>query len=45
MANIKDIAAYAETSAQKLGIAKYYIYGSSVDDTSVQVDKGEPETG
>ena len=43
MANIQDIAAYAETSAQKLGIAKYDIYGSSVDDTSVQVDKGEPK--
>ena len=43
MANIQNIAAYAETSAKKLGIAKYDIYGSSVDDTSVQVDKGEPK--
>ena len=43
MANIQEIASYAETSAQKLGIAKYDIYGSSVDDTSVQVDKGKPK--
>ncbi|MEO0536042.1 MAG: TldD/PmbA family protein [Cyanobacteria bacterium P01_A01_bin.123] len=43
MTQIQDIAAQAETTAKKLGIAKYDIYGSSVDETSVQVDRGEPK--
>ncbi|TVP69777.1 MAG: TldD/PmbA family protein [Leptolyngbya sp. LCM1.Bin17] len=43
MPTIQDIATYAETSAKKLGIAKYDVYGSSVDETSVQVDKGDPK--
>jgi PmbA protein len=43
MPTIQDIAAYAEASAKKLGIAKYDVYGSSVDETSVQVDKGDPK--
>ncbi|MBD2257625.1 TldD/PmbA family protein [Pseudanabaena sp. FACHB-2040] len=43
MPTVQDIAAYAETSAKKLGIHKYDVYGSSVDETSVQVDKGEPK--
>lgn len=43
MPTITDIATYAESSAQKLGIAKYDLYGSSVDETSVQVDKGNPK--
>ena len=43
MPTIQDIAAYAESSAKKLGIAKYDVYGSSVDETSVQVDKGDPK--
>jgi PmbA protein len=43
MPTIQDIATYAETSAKKLGIHKYDVYGSSVDETSVQVDKGEPK--
>ncbi len=43
MPTIQDIAAYAETSAKKLGITKYDVYGSSVDETSVQVDKGDPK--
>lgn len=43
MAKIQTIAKQAETIAQKLSISKYDIYGSSVDETSVQVDKGEPK--
>lgn len=40
---IAEIANYAQTSAEKLGIDKFDIYGSSVDETSVQVDTGEPK--
>jgi PmbA protein len=43
MPTVKDIASYAETSAKKLGITKYDVYGSSVDETSVQVDRGDPK--
>lgn len=43
MAKIQTIAQQAEAIAQKLSIAKYDIYGSSVDETSVQVDKGKPK--
>ncbi|MGB3293811.1 MAG: TldD/PmbA family protein [Phormidesmis sp.] len=43
MSNIQTIAKQAEAIAHKLSIAKYDIYGSSVDETSVQVDKGEPK--
>jgi len=43
MPTVQDIATSAETSARKLGIGKYDLYGASVDETSVQVDKGEPK--
>ena len=43
MTKIAEIASYAQTSAEKLGIDKFDIYGSSVDETSVQVDTGEPK--
>lgn len=43
MSNIQTIAKQAEALAHKLSIAKYDIYGSSVDEASVQVDKGEPK--
>ncbi|MEM9927117.1 MAG: TldD/PmbA family protein [Cyanobacteria bacterium P01_D01_bin.50] len=43
MPNIKEIATSAKESAEKLGIEKFDIYGSSVDSTSVQVDRGEPK--
>ncbi len=43
MAKVQTIAQQAEAIAHKLSIAKYDIYGSSVDETSVQVDKGEPK--
>jgi PmbA protein len=40
---ISELANYAKDSASKLGIHKFDIYGSSVDETSVQVDGGEPK--
>ncbi|HEY9799202.1 MAG TPA: TldD/PmbA family protein [Leptolyngbyaceae cyanobacterium] len=43
MPNIHEIANFAKDNAQKLGIQKFDIYGSTVDETSVQVDKGEPK--
>ncbi|ADI63688.1 TldD/PmbA family protein [Trichormus azollae] len=43
MSNIREIATYAQQNATKLGIQKFDIYGSTVDDTSVQVDQGEPK--
>ena len=43
MPTLQDIATYAEDSAKKQGIHKYDLYGSSVDETSVQVDRGEPK--
>jgi PmbA protein len=43
MAKVQTISQQAEAIAQKLSIAKYDIYGSSVDETSVQVDKGKPK--
>jgi PmbA protein len=42
MAKIQEIASAAKSSANKLGIKKFDIYGSAVDYTSVQVDQGEP---
>ncbi|WP_008310952.1 TldD/PmbA family protein [Leptolyngbya sp. PCC 6406] len=43
MPTIQDIATAAEKAAKTLGISKYDVYGSAVDETSVQVDKGEPK--
>ncbi len=43
MPKIDDIAASARETAQKLGIKKYDVYGSAIDETSVQVDLGEPQ--
>jgi PmbA protein len=43
MSNVTEIAAAAESIAQQLGIKKYDIFGSTVDETSVQVDTGEPK--
>jgi PmbA protein len=42
MTNITTIASAAKTAADKLGIQKFDIYGSAVDETSVQVDQGQP---
>lgn len=43
MLDIDNLAAQAAAIAQKLNIAKYDIYGSAVDSTSVQIDQGEPK--
>ncbi|HIK30827.1 MAG TPA: TldD/PmbA family protein [Oscillatoriales cyanobacterium M59_W2019_021] len=43
MPSVADLASQTREIAQKLGIQKYDIYGSSVDETSVQVDRGEPK--
>lgn len=43
MPNINDLVNHAKTSAQHLGIKKFDIYGSAVDETSVQVDQGSPK--
>lgn len=43
MASIKEIATAAKESASKMGIKKFDIYGAVTDQTSVKVDKGEPE--
>lgn len=42
-AKIQEIASYAREEAQKLGIRKYDIFGSTVDETSVKVDQGKPD--
>ncbi|MEA5509021.1 TldD/PmbA family protein [Crocosphaera sp. UHCC 0190] len=43
MINTEEIANYAQISAKEIGITKYDIYGSSIDETSVEVDNGEPK--
>ncbi|MBD1910914.1 MULTISPECIES: TldD/PmbA family protein [unclassified Leptolyngbya] len=41
--NIDNLATQVQEAAHRLGIQKYDIYGASVDETSVQVDHGEPK--
>jgi len=43
VSNIEQLATNAEAIANRLGIHKFDIYGSTVDETSVQVDQGEPK--
>ena len=43
MTKIDELATQTQDIARKLGIRKYDIGGSSVDETSVQVDRGEPK--
>ena len=43
MNKVKEIASLAEKSAHQLGIKKFDIYGSSVDQISAQVFQGEPK--
>ncbi|PSM49730.1 peptidase C69 [Chroococcidiopsis sp. CCALA 051] len=43
MTNIQELANYVRDSAGKIGVQKFDIFGSSVDETSVQVDSGEPK--
>lgn len=43
MTNISELAAIAKQKAQSLGIKKFDMYGSTVDESSVQVDHGDPK--
>lgn len=43
MPTASDLANYAQNSASQLGIRKFDVYGATVDETSVQVDHGEPK--
>ncbi len=43
MIDINELASQAQETAKKLGIEKFDIYGSTVDENSVQVDGGEPK--
>jgi PmbA protein len=43
MPKIDEIASYAQTAAAKLGIEKFDIFGSTIDETSVKVDSGEAD--
>jgi len=40
---INELATQAKTAADRLGIRKFDIYGSAVDETSVKVDQGKPD--
>jgi PmbA protein len=41
--NIRELAAIAQDKAQGLGVHKFDLYGSSVDESSVEVDQGAPK--
>lgn len=41
--SVKTIAAIAQDKAKSLGIEKFDIYGATLEETSVQVDKGDPK--
>jgi PmbA protein len=41
--NISELAAIAQDKAQQLGIHKFDLSGSTVEDSSVQVDQGAPK--
>jgi PmbA protein len=41
--NISELAAIAQTKAQQLGIHKFDLSGSTVDESNVQVDQGKPK--
>jgi PmbA protein len=43
MNKIATISDHAQAAALALGIQKYDIFGSSIDETSVQVDEGQPD--
>lgn len=43
MLNIQALTDYAQQAAQTLGISRYDIYGSSVDEAGVEVSFGEPK--
>jgi PmbA protein len=41
--NITELAAIAQDKAQQLGIDKFDLYGSTIDESNVQVDQGAPK--
>ena len=43
MSDVGTIAAIAKQKAQTLGIQKFDVCGSTVDEASVQVDQGDPK--
>lgn len=43
MPKIDEIATYTQETAHQLNIQKFDIYGSSVDETKVEVDQGKPK--
>ncbi|NEP18134.1 MAG: TldD/PmbA family protein [Leptolyngbya sp. SIO4C1] len=43
MPTVANIAEQAQSIARRLNIAQYDVYGATTDETSVQVDKGEPK--
>lgn len=43
MLKVQNIAQIAQEKAEQLGIQKFDIYGSTIDQTSVQVFQGEPK--
>lgn len=43
MPKIDEIATYTQETAHQLKIQKFDIYGSSVDETKVEVDQGKPK--
>lgn len=43
MTTIQELATQAKAAADRLGIAKFDISGSTVDETSVKVDQGKPD--
>ncbi|MBR8830916.1 MAG: Metalloprotease PmbA [Chroococcopsis gigantea SAG 12.99] len=43
MVTLQEIAQFAQMGAENLGIKKYDIYGSKVDDSEVEVFQGEPK--
>lgn len=43
MLTLEQLAAEAQTCAQQMGIHQYDIYGATIDETSVQVDRGSPK--
>lgn len=43
MRSIDDLLTHGQAIAHQLGIQQFDIYGSSIDETSVQVDQGEPK--
>lgn len=43
MPKIDELASYTQASAKQIGVQKFDIYGSSVDETRVQVEQGKPK--